>query len=285
VRFSGYSRLNERETFLLRIHGLRWTPATTAMTRMRAALAGALVALIVALVVVGARRQPQIASTDRVPNYTFVTEIFAGQSLCQGNEIVPVGTAALRMTIGTYGKPGPPLVIRVTGPVSAATGARTVAIARGKLAEGWLQGVISVPVSRVAQTHAEARVCIANRGLWPVAIAGTTPPANYGFDDYLNGKPLASEVRIDYMLPGRPSWFSMLGKARDADDVRQGHLHRLDGVDRAAAADARAWRRAGARAAARGARGMSGRSITPAAAFACVRRTLARLHVPPTGAR
>jgi len=182
------------------------------MTRMRTALAGALLALVVALVVVGARRQPQIALTDRVPNYTFVTEVYAGQSLCQANEIVPADTAALRMTIGTYGKPGPPLAIVVTAPPPASPSARAVAIARGRLAEGWRQGVISVPVSRVAQTHAEAMVCIANRGPWPVAIAGTTPPAHYGFDDYLNGQSLASEVRIDYMLPGRPSWFSMLAK-------------------------------------------------------------------------
>ncbi len=178
------------------------------MTRTRTALAGALLALVIALVVVGARRQPQIASTDRVPNYTFVTEVFAGQQLCQAKEIVPAGTAALRMTIGTYGKPGPPLAIAVTAPVPGAPARR---ITSGDLAEGWRQGVISLPVSHVAQTHAPATVCIANRGAWPVAIAGTTPPAHYGFADTLNGQALPSEVRIDYMLPGHPSWFSMLG--------------------------------------------------------------------------
>jgi hypothetical protein len=181
------------------------------MTRTSTALAGALLALVIALIVVGARQQPQIASTDRVPNYTFVTEVLAGQKLCQANEIVPADTAALRMTIGTYGKPGPPLAIAVTAPVSGSPGAPASRIASGGLAEGWRQGVISVPVSRVRQTHAQATVCIANRGSWPVAIAGTTPPAQYGFADSLNGQVLFSEVRIDYMLPGRPSWFSMLG--------------------------------------------------------------------------
>jgi hypothetical protein len=180
------------------------------MTPARWALAGALLAIVVALIVLLTGRQAQIASTDRVPNYTFVTELYSGQQLCQANEIVPAGTAALRMTIGTYGKPGPPLAIAISAPASYARKAPMRRISTGGIAKGWRQGVISMPVTRVTRIHAEANVCIANRGPWPVAIAGTTPPANYYVADSVDGNALSSEVRIDYMFAGRPSWFAML---------------------------------------------------------------------------
>ena len=180
------------------------------MTPVRWALAGALLAIVVALIVLLTGRQAQIAGTDRVPNYTFVTELYSGQQLCQSNEIVPAGTAALRMTIGTYGKPGPPLAIAISAAPSAAPKAPLRRISTGGIAKGWRQGVISVPVTPVRAIHAQASVCIANRGPRPVAIAGTTPPAHYGFDDTVDGTALSSEVRIDYMLAGRPSWFAML---------------------------------------------------------------------------
>ena len=123
---------------------------------------------------------------------------------------MPADTAALRMTIGTYYKPGPPLAISITAAATAAASSPQRPLAHGLIAEGWKQGVVLLPISRVSGEHAQATVCIQNRGRWPIAIAGTTLPAQYGFADSVDGQPLTSEVRIDYMLPGRPSWFSML---------------------------------------------------------------------------
>jgi hypothetical protein len=180
------------------------------VTPTRATVGAALLGIVVALVVVGSESHPQIASTDRVPNNTFVSDLASGQKICQANEIVPGGTAALRMTIGTYGKPGPRLAIAITAPGSGQDGAKPRLISSARIAEGWKQGVVSLAVSRVARTHADATVCITDAGRWPVAIAGVTPPANFGLNDYIDGSYVGSEVRIDYLLPGHPSWFAML---------------------------------------------------------------------------
>ncbi len=179
------------------------------MTRTRAAIAGGLLALVVAVLAVAAEQQVQLASTDRVSTEEFVTELVPGGRLCQANEIVPAGAAALRMTIGTYGKPGPPLRIAIT---AATVGSASKSISSASIPEGWRQGVVVLPVSRVSQTYGDATVCISDAGRWPVAVAGATPPAEYGLLDYVDGKRVLSEVRIDYLLPGKPSWFSMLSR-------------------------------------------------------------------------
>jgi hypothetical protein len=173
------------------------------MTPLRAVLAGGALVLALALAHVLAHPRTQIAWTDRVANNQYVTGLATGERLCQGNEIVPAGTAALRMTIGSYGKPGPPLAVDVR----AAN--RTVAVA--SIPAGWHQGVVLLPVPRIRHTYGDATVCIQDRGS-PIAVAGTTLPNQYGFADSLDGSPLTSEVRIDYMLSGRPSWFSMVDK-------------------------------------------------------------------------
>ena len=166
--------------------------------------------LVLALVHVLAHGRTQIAGTDRVPNDEFVTTLAHGQRLCQGNEIVPAGTAALRMTIGTYGKPGPPLTISITVP-GGARAREPVEVDRVAIAPAWRQGMVVLPVPHIAKNYGNATVCIRDRGD-PIAVAGTTYPNEYGFTDSLDGAELTSEIRIDYLLPGKPSWFSMIGR-------------------------------------------------------------------------
>jgi len=145
----------------------------------------------------------QIASKDRVVAQSFVVVLPPGSRLCQADEIFPPDTADLRMTIGTYYKPGPRLVVTV-----AAGGRR---LASGGLSYGWRQGRVLIPISpQLRGTYSSATVCISNRGRTQVALAGSNIGGDYGFADYLNGTFLASEVSIDYMLPGKPSWFDML---------------------------------------------------------------------------
>ena len=178
-------------------------------TPLRAVLACGALVLVLVLAHVLVHGRTQIAGTDRVPNNVFVTDLARGQRLCQGNEIVPAGTAALRMTIGTYGKPGPPLTISITAPGGARAG-ESAEVDRATIAPGWRQGIVILPVPRIAESYGSATVCIRDRGV-PIALAGTTYPNEYGFTDSLDGTALTSEIRIDYLLPGKPSWFSMVG--------------------------------------------------------------------------
>jgi len=166
--------------------------------------------LVLVLVHVLAHGRTQIASTDRVDPLAFVVVLTPGSRLCQQDEIVPSDTAALRMTIGTYGDPGPRLAFAVTVPDPAGPTA-TRLLASGVLAHGWQQGKVRIPIApRVRGNHTGATVCISNLGATQVAIAGSTVLGDYGFNDYLNGRYYAAEVRVDYMLPGRPSWLEMV---------------------------------------------------------------------------
>jgi hypothetical protein len=134
------------------------------------------------------------------------------EHLCQYNEVVPPGTTALRMTFGDYDKPGPPLGIEITASRKVAGAVQVEQVARGHLAVGWAQGVVLVPITHVRHEVDGAVVCISNRGRSPVAIAGLpTSVGDFGLYDLQDGVSAPVEVRIDYMLPGHPSWFGMLG--------------------------------------------------------------------------
>jgi hypothetical protein len=180
------------------------------MTPARAALGVCGLGLVIALLVVLGQRQTQIASTDRVDNNAFVIGVPGGSRLCQEDEIVPSGTVALRMTIGTYGTPGPSFRFTITVPRRHGGGRRL--LAAGALPYGWKQGVVSIPIApHVHGAYGDATVCMDNLGKTNVALAGSTVLGDYGFNDYLNGHYVLTEARIDYLLPGRPSWFDMIG--------------------------------------------------------------------------
>jgi hypothetical protein len=182
------------------------------MTPVRAVVAGGLIALVCALVVILSGTELQIASTDRVNSNQFGPVLAGHQHICQYNEIVPRGVTALRMTIGDYGKPGPPLGIDITVTRKVAGVEHVRQVARGFLGTGWKQGVVLLPISRVRHQFANAGVCLSDNGRAPVAIAGLPDSAgDYGLYDLQDGASAPYEIRIDYLLPGHPSWFSLLG--------------------------------------------------------------------------
>jgi hypothetical protein len=81
-------------------------------------------------------------------------------------------------------------------------------VSTGALAPGWRTGVVTIPVSRVARTLQGATVCLTNLGQRSIAFAGSVPDAD--FYVAIAGKPLSGRLRIEYMRPGRESWFSLL---------------------------------------------------------------------------
>ena len=74
---------------------------------VRGVLAGGLLAIAVAFAVLLTHSEPRRSGTDYTPNADFATVLRPGQETCQAHELLPADTAAVRMTIGTYGAPGP----------------------------------------------------------------------------------------------------------------------------------------------------------------------------------
>lgn len=155
---------------------------------------GAGIALIaLALGVGGTHAKREVLGSNSIAPSEFVAVVGARRVLCQVGESLPAGTGLLRLTIGTYDKPGPPLRIAVQAGDRPLLGA-------GTLAAGWRQGVVDLPLgATTTRTLPSARVCIANRGSGRIALAG----AQLGARARVAGRAARGRVRIEY-ISGEP---------------------------------------------------------------------------------
>ncbi len=165
----------------------------------RAVLAAGLGLLAVAIAFGVTNATRTLIGSNAISPATFVAILEPGGVLCQAGERVPEGTGLLRMTIGTYGAPGPALRVAVQD------GDRPV-LPVGDLAAGWRQGIVDLPLgATTTRAVPSARVCIANRGTARLAFAG----AETGTPARVAGKPGRGRARIEYVLGKRLSGHSL----------------------------------------------------------------------------
>jgi hypothetical protein len=169
--------------------------------KARLVMAVGLAAIVVILAVVLLEKAPRRSGSDLTPNGSFVAVLDAGQWTCQEGELLPADTSAIQPTIGTYGKPGPPLAVTLTGPHGEL-------LSSGGLASGWAGGVVRIPIRHVSTTTTEVRVCLRDGGPGPIALAGALPDP--GLHMEVAGKTVEGRLRYDYMRPGRESWLALL---------------------------------------------------------------------------
>jgi len=165
-------------------------------------LAGAAM-LLLAIMIGGMREEYRIAGSNGIDDGEFVAVLEPRRVLCQAGQDVPEGTGFLRMTIGTYGRPGPALR------TSLQAGDRAL-LPVGELAAGWTQGVVDLPLGRDApQRLSDVRVCIANRGPHRLAVAGRRLQPQVAAR--VAGTPERGRVRIEYVSGERRSAWSLAG--------------------------------------------------------------------------
>jgi hypothetical protein len=158
-------------------------------------------AIVVILAVVLLQKDQRRSGSDLTPNGAFVAALGPGQQTCQEGELLPADTSAIRATIGTYGKPGPPLHVTLTGPQGELLSA-------GGLQAGWREGVVRIPIAHVSSATEGVRVCLRDAGSFPIAMAGAVPDP--GYDMEVGSKTIEGRLRYDYMRPGRESWLELL---------------------------------------------------------------------------
>jgi hypothetical protein len=162
---------------------------------MRAVLVAGLVAVLVAIGIGGTHAVRRVDGSNGVGSEQFVAVVGPRQVLCQRDEIVPAGAGSLRLTIGTYDKPGPPLRTSVE-----IGGKRVLGV--GQLAAGWKQGIVDVPLGADApRALTGARICVANRSAGRLAVAGAVLGASSAAR--VAGRPARGRVRIAY-IDGKP---------------------------------------------------------------------------------
>jgi hypothetical protein len=122
--------------------------------------AAVIAAIVVGLTTAGLHR----TGGNMLPTNAFVATVPPGERLCQESEIVPPQSASVELSVGTYGRPGPPLEVSVG---DSSTGRRN-----GGYGDGWVRVPYSGPAAARDEAQAVPRVCVRNAGDRRVALAG-----------------------------------------------------------------------------------------------------------------
>ena len=154
---------------------------------VHAALVAGIVVLLAAVGITMAQPAPRAAGSNHVPEIEEAVKLKRGGGRhCQDGETIPRDAAALRLLIGTYGRPVP------KSSVSArrANGGQVTA---GERPAGGSEGHVDIPVKRVEVSASGVRVC--------VRVSGSGRSVLYG---------AGGRVRFEWMRPGSESWFALL---------------------------------------------------------------------------
>ncbi|MEA2220482.1 MAG: hypothetical protein QOJ35_3108 [Solirubrobacteraceae bacterium] len=133
----------------------------------------------------------------------FIAVVGPRQQLCQAHEDVPQHAGSVRMTIGTYGLPGPPLRTTVRR-------GHEELLPAGRLAAGWRQGLVEVRLGApAAQRLADVTVCVADLSRQRLAVAGA--PLGPSLRARVGGRLARGRVRIEYVDGTPRSAWSLAG--------------------------------------------------------------------------
>lgn len=136
-----------------------------------------------------------VAGTNSIPYEGVVSSTKGPAHSCQRGEVVPRGTTAVRLWLQANVKP--------RTRVAVLDGGRTVA--SGSEVGGWLGKVSTVPVTPIAHTLHDARVCYwIDRAVQTVnLLGGASGPARHG--------ETPTKMRIEYLQPAPQTWWSRIG--------------------------------------------------------------------------
>jgi hypothetical protein len=152
---------------------------------VRTVLASGFALLVVALAITLLQSAPRSAGSNFVPELQEVTTLRGPDRRCQDGEALPADTGALRLLIGTFGRPAPALRVVVRRPGGGI-------VTSGRVAAGGPEGHRDIPVRKVANSQQGLRVC--------VFVAGGARTVLYGAGDRL---------RFEWLRPGSESWLGL----------------------------------------------------------------------------
>lgn len=150
-------------------------------------LAAGCVVLLLALGLALADSEPRQAGSNYVPEYGPVKELRGGKAHCQEEGLVPADAAALRVRVGTYGRPTP----RISATMSTVGGRR---VSAGAVGPGRPEGFIVVPLRPSTEDSAGGIV----------ACVATGPGGRTVF--YGAG----GRIRLEWLRDGEESWFALI---------------------------------------------------------------------------
>jgi Dolichyl-phosphate-mannose-protein mannosyltransferase len=176
--------------------GLGWAQLLTALA------VGALFAVVAVIVL--SRSATRLAGTNGVANLQWVVELQPGQKACQTTVLLPKDSAGARVFVGTFGRPGPRLVVTV----ATSSG---VIVRRGRLTGGYADSRWQVVPFRPTETSSRGdTLCISSAGS-RVALAGVADPnADNRSLLLVGGRQFPADVSLQTVRPGRESLLGLV---------------------------------------------------------------------------
>jgi hypothetical protein len=185
---------------------------------MRSAVA-ALLALvlcgILALILVGASERRELAFTLGVTYQEPVARQAAGDELCQSPIHTPERFRAVRLKVGSFGRPGQPLRVDIRD------------LDRSRAAAGRVRGgyadndVLTVPVGDVMRGR-RIEVCVTNEGDRAIALYGSGGLASRSSEAHVNGQAIDKDVAIDFVRGDSPTVLSLATEMADRASLFHG---------------------------------------------------------------
>jgi hypothetical protein len=179
---------------------------------LRVVLIGGVVLILAGLAYVLSQPAYEQTGSNYVKPELFSIVLPAGATVCQGPDVVPAKTGRVAMTIGTYGKPGPPVDLVMRN--------GRVPVDAGGLPAGFKEGNVAFRLRRSTRLDGSPVTCLRNRGGTRVAIAGVNAVINKDAAR-LNGKPVAARMSLTYTESSKRTGWSRLGDL--ATRVGQAH--------------------------------------------------------------
>lgn len=165
---------------------------------VRAALAVGLALVVLAAALVMSGSPPRVVGTSDAAMQARVASLHGGTGACQTGETLPRGTSVVRFGLEAVIGPSVTVTVRSEGRV----------LARGSRGAGWTGADVAVPVGRTGRAIPDATVCLtlgkSREIVTLIGQLGQTPPATSS-----SGEPGLGRMRIEYLAPGRRSWWSL----------------------------------------------------------------------------
>jgi hypothetical protein len=170
------------------------------MSRVAIALGASLTVLAIAIVLTLAHAPMTVARANGVPKQEEVIAFTShGAAYCQAGELLPKGTAALRLSLSVVTGPRISLSVRSAGRIMTS----------GVRAAGWTGRVVTVPVKPLTHTVSDATVCasfqLRHESLIVFGKQSSKATAAHNGRQALYGR-----MWIEYLRPGTSSWASSI---------------------------------------------------------------------------
>jgi len=178
--------------------------------RAGAAIAATLVVAVLVIVLSSSGRR--LADTNARVNVSGVQlRLLAGERRCQTQD-VPSGAGVVRLFAGPFVGPLEVTIVKDGRPVSS-----------GRAASASAEGPVEISLEPLEAEIPDARVCIANRGVAPIELAGNqTPLGGSSISPQFIGERLPTDdVRADFLRRGSESWWSLAPVVADRFGFRK----------------------------------------------------------------